>query len=397
MNLRFACSLLTASAFFSLPLAALAQYRAQILPMPGSLTSVMFTAIGDGQIVASYPTTSFRDGDAYLYNKSNSNITDFGANVVFYGVGGDKQVGAQTLFSGYYPQAVVWSGTPGSAKNLIPSSDDAMFRGTYAYGTDGIQGVGYGYKIVQPRGDLHNHALLFDVQNGGYIDLNPGTGDSYAFGVKGGQQVGVLGSLGDNPLGNSGGAAVLWTGSANSVVALNPAGYIYSLAYGTDGAHQVGWGNTIDTSAHALLWSGTAASAIDLNPSGFQTSHAYGIANGLVVGVGQLAGSSPFNPGPSHALVWSGSANSVFDLSTVLPTGYTNSTAYGIDAGGDIVGTATNASGQTLPVLWRVAAVPEPGALSPSGLLIITGAGGLLMRRRRLARQAESSNRNTPS
>lgn len=99
----------------------------------------------------------------------------------------------------------------------------------------------------------------------GFVDLTPSGFTATAEGVSNGQQAGYGNVL------NSYAHALLWSGSAASAVDLNPAGFTQSFAYGVSGGQQIGWGSGAATGdvAHALLWSGTAASAVDLNPSGF--------------------------------------------------------------------------------------------------------------------------------
>src|SRR2546425_8460222 len=49
---------------------------------------------------------------------------------------------------------------------------------------------------------------------------------------------------------------------------LHPDGFAYSEAVGTFGGQQVGYGILNTGYAHALLWSGSAASVVDLHPAG---------------------------------------------------------------------------------------------------------------------------------
>src|SRR5437588_10286 len=114
-------------------------------------------------------------------------------------------------------------------------------------------------------------------------DLNPsGFFTSEAWGISGGQQTGwgrTTGSVADH--------ALLWAGTAASVVDLHPSGFDSSVAIGTSGGQQVGYGNPAgNVLRHALLWTGTAASAVDLQPSGFVTSVAFGVSGGQQVGGG---------------------------------------------------------------------------------------------------------------
>jgi hypothetical protein len=62
---------------------------------------------------------------------------------------------------------------------------------------------------------------------------------------------------------------------------LNPSGFMASQALGVSGGQQVGAGGG---QQHALLWMGSAASVVDLNPSGFMASQALGVSGGQQVG-----------------------------------------------------------------------------------------------------------------
>ncbi len=55
---------------------------------------------------------------------------------------------------------------------------------------------------------------------------------------------------------------------------LDPGGFYGSSAFGIGGGQQVGYGSLfpMGINGHALLWSGSAASVVDLNPSGFSDS-----------------------------------------------------------------------------------------------------------------------------
>jgi hypothetical protein len=65
----------------------------------------------------------------------------------------------------------------------------------------------------------------------------------------------------------------------------------------------------------------------------------------------------------THAALWSGSADSVLDLHALLPAGqFLNSYANGIDAAGNIVGSAFDNDLKSHAILWRV--VPEPSGVS---------------------------------
>jgi hypothetical protein len=206
----------------------------------------------------------------------------------------------------------------------------------------------------------YNHALLWSGTAESCIDLNPsGFGNSYAYGVSGSQQVG--GGRGDAT--GDWDHALLWSGTAGSYVDLNPTGFTWSVATGVSDGHQVGYGGGW-LWGHALLWSGTADSYVDLNPpSGFVESVAYSVSGGQQVGYG--VGTATGNC--EHALVWSGTPESYVDLHDFLPPGYIYSYAYGIDSAGNVVGAAAQAfTGVHHAVLWVKSEPPEPPALPVS-------------------------------
>jgi pimeloyl-ACP methyl ester carboxylesterase len=204
-----------------------------------------------------------------------------------HGVADGRQAGIGVP-SGVTQHALLWTGTAASAVDLNPSGHSD----STAYAVAGGQQVG----AVEP-GSPNTHAALWSGTAGSFIDLHPGVlGDgtvfawSEAHATAGGQQVG-FGSINDGSIYPS--HALLWRGSAASVVDLHPGGFTRSMAFGTSGTQQVGlgenlvdWGVWVD---HALLWSGTAASVVNLNPVGFVNSLATGISGAQQVGVGPAA------------------------------------------------------------------------------------------------------------
>jgi len=70
---------------------------------------------------------------------------------------------------------------------------------------------------------------------------------------------------------------------------LNGSGFGSSEAEGISGNRQVGYGygSAIGNNYHALLWSGTASSVVDLSPNGFTESFGTGVSGGQQVGFGR--------------------------------------------------------------------------------------------------------------
>jgi hypothetical protein len=148
------------------------------------------------------------------------------------------------------------------------------------------------------------------------------TADSLSFGVSGDQQVGYAG-VGGIP------HASLWIGTAASWVDLTPVSATgNSYAYGVERGQQVGSTTVmaIHNVFHASLWSGTAASWVDLNPAGPTESEAFGVSGGQQVGRTAVAGGG----GDDHASTWTGTAASWVDLHAFVPAGFARSVALSI-------------------------------------------------------------------
>jgi hypothetical protein len=140
--------------------------------------------------------------------------------------------------------------------------------------------------------------------------------------------------------------AVLLNRPDNGVTDLGPAG---SHVEAAGGGQAVGWLG----SGRAYVWTSPDASSVDLQPAGALWSYALATNGRQQVGYVVDARSN-------RAALWSGTAESYVDLSALLPPGFSNSQAMGIDADGNIIGYATTAD-QSFPhaIMW---AVPEPGA-----------------------------------
>jgi hypothetical protein len=254
---------------------------------------------------------------------------------------------------------LLWSGSAASVTALMVPFDN---YGAQANAIGAGQIVGQGTTVTNKRdvvapGPLH--ALLWDAASGAVTDLHPGGNGSVAFGVGGGKQVGyeLKGEA----------SAVLWSGSASSMVSLHPArGFDASVASATDGVSQVGYGG-VDVQIYvekrgrrvrfnyALLWTGTAASFQTLDSSSFRDTYATGVAGTTICGNGAI-GTPTGTITSRHALAWTGAEHTLTDLHAALPAGFASSLATGVDAQGNISGTATTATGVRHAIVW----VPVP-------------------------------------
>jgi hypothetical protein len=234
--------------------------------------------------------------------------------------------------------AALWNGS-GPPVILQPTGLPGI-EYSIAWYSNGAQQVGFLYSS-DPRNQVEN-AMLWNGSAESAVDLNPaGISSSVAWATDGLHQVGSA-SVGTNV-----DHAMLWTGTAASAVDLHPGqltgAFNNSVAYGTDGDHQVG--NISSTSTHiihAALWSGSAASAVDLNPAGFVESGANGVFGDQEVGSGNTVG--PEN----HALLWKGTAASAVDLNGGA---IVSAVAYATN-GQQQVGVGNSATGPSVALLW---------------------------------------------
>ena len=146
------------------------------------------------------------------------------------------------------------------------------------------------------------------------IDLSSdGYGSMSGWGIGDGEQVGdcLCGQFGTE-------RALLWRGSASSLVNLHPDGFTASSGSATSGGVQIGFGR-IGGHTHALKWAGSANSVVDLHPTGFDSSEAVGISGDQIAGFGRI-GDEP------HALLWT--SRGVVDLH---PRGFSGSIAFATD------------------------------------------------------------------
>ena len=158
--------------------------------------------------------------------------------------------------------ASLWSGSAASWIDLHPVGPNH----SYAYNASGGQQVGQAVWDATPTTGGYQHASLWSGTPASWIDLHPaGASGSNAIAVSDGQQVGVAVVGGKNLTPPGAGLLRRW-------VDLTPvaAGFNWSIAFGADGGHQVGFVSKCD--GRASLWGGSAGSWVDLHallPPGF--------------------------------------------------------------------------------------------------------------------------------
>ena len=311
----------------------------------GSLGSDAFGVCGGQQVggisIGDYPTTT---AHAALWRGSAASVVDlnppgFGFSVAL-GTSRGEQVGRGAgTATGGDDHALLWRGSAASVVDLQPRG----FERSEASATSDDHQVGWG--VLRP---YVWHALLWRGSVASMVDLHPhGFVRSVASGISGDEQVGsgvLQAAPSTGPGGSPAQGMLLISGSV-------------SFAGGA-------W--------HALLWRGSAGTVVDLHPRGFISSGAYRTNGHEQVGSG-IPQDAPLVPRPPltgpnaarfpapHALLWQGSADTVVDLHAFLPPGFAISSASRIDSAGDIVGSAS--AGHDSPshaLLWK-RNVPKPG------------------------------------
>lgn len=230
--------------------------------------------------------------------------------------------------------------------------------GAYAMDTDGVSAVGYAYpedtNDGQPiYGDAR--AYLWNLSTGQMTDLSRNNKPYMATGVFGNQQVGTT-------TGNEGSEAVMWNGTANSMINLHPQAYEASSVVGTNGQIQIGdvrfsvnieGPNGLRAYYYtAGYWSGEAESFISLDAGNYQTSHTTAIRGDLIVGTGSVTNFRG-NILSTHALAWTGVFKQRIDLERFLNVKVAQSGVFGIGPKGEILGWVLEAGNKRQMVIWR--------------------------------------------
>jgi len=385
--------LFATSVFTAAPLAMGQTYSCSVmypLTLPTGFTYINVKDISANQAVGEIAGPS--GTDAFLWSAAGdvdlSPTNNLGS--IANGVSGAQQLGEDFIAGASNPHALLWTGTANSLVDLNPT-DLGNVTLSEGWATNGTQQVGEAVIVTgtNPRTQTQStHAVLWTGTANSAVDLNPtdltGITTSFAYGTDGSQQVG---DGNDSGYYNLPGTPLLWSGTAVSAVDLSPTNLsqiLASEAVGVSGSQQVGYGEASSGFYHALLWTGTAASAVDLNTTEFGTPYSEALAtNGAQqVGFGYTGNSDNDAFENQQALLWTDTAASAVQLQAFLPSSgtWTGSNAMSIDPTGNIYGTASgtyNAITGTFAVEWSP--IPEP---TTGSLLPIAGSGIILRLRR---------------
>ncbi len=223
--------------------------------------------------------------------------------------------------------AATWASADWSYIDLIPSGFDvsnrSMANGDYS-------GHQFGYGNGASTG-YRDHALMWSGTANSLVDIHPDAFENSQILMAGdGHEVGFA-----RPSGTNESHAIEWN-SDGSYTELNRAGYTYTAAYSISGDQVVGQGE-LNGSRRALLWNTASSAPVDLTPISSADCAAYGVENGVQVGYST-----------NHAMRWTGSASSAVDMH---PPGFSSSVIRAIDNDTE-AGSVQLPSGAYHPYIW---------------------------------------------
>ena len=192
------------------------------------------------------------------------------------------------------------------------------YESSRAMGCSESQQVGYG----TPKGARADVALLWSGSAESVVELRASDPklETTAYAIAKGVQVGYSGGPGRQ-------RSMLWRGSSESAIELHPKKAKLSECHYTDGAEQVGTASANFLTNMPSLWHGSADSWVDLTPKKFPGGAAYACASGIQVGCVALDKDNQRH----HAALWIGTATSFVDLHAFVPKqDFSDSCAFGL-------------------------------------------------------------------
>jgi hypothetical protein len=343
---------------------------------PDTLGTVTIGGIGQGTTLVngvSYLTQWSGTGTPTVYSNVSGATFDYYSTPINNTVSGNLFGGLGVIQSmaGGTPHAVVIDTAQNALTDLNPPDASSSFVEAVADG----EIVGRARESFYVQGHFTPaayHALMWTGTAASMVDLTPASvpGSQYAV------QASADGTDGVHQVGAANEFAAYWSGSAASYQSLGPSNLpnlSNADATALRGNQIVGFATDAAGHEHPLLWNGVTTNAIDLLPSAYYFGRAFDTNGTQQVGIADPVGTTDVG----DAVVWNGSPDSYVDLTQFLASGYTGSIADAIDANGNIFGAATDPDGNTAVIEWTP--VPEPS--SPA---VVFAAVSFIVRRRRL-------------
>lgn len=237
---------------------------------------------------------------------------------------GDGMPGSWSRSGGGFGGALGWQLRDGELQ-LLELHPGKSWEYTYAMGSGGGGFAGSGQRKVK-KGERAVDVALFWRADGAMLELPPAEpdGSAMAMATDGRWVVGQVGR-------NQGKRAALWAVDGGPPVVLGDERSITEASAVADG-EQVGvrWAGR---SNRAVLWRGSAESLVDLTPEGHQSGWARGCAGGFQVGHVQVRDTTASGAGSmaAKAALWRGDAASFVDLQRCVPAPWNASTAVAVE------------------------------------------------------------------
>lgn len=300
------------------------------------------TPSGDTSIDTLWDLTTFRDSPL----KAPTNFTGVALpGVIATSISGDMigGVGHPNVAGRPYDRhAVLWRAGSEAATDLNPKNGFESDLAPSGFDS-GINALNSRYQVGWGVLGGTMHALVWQGTAESVVDLNPrGIAYSSATCVAGNTIGGWLGVGSSRDMAQYS-KPVIWRGSNHRMVALSTIGFGQVHGVSCDGsavgqgAGYLGDGSTQIGPPKAVLWPGNSSNVVVLHSNSFHYTIAWDVSGDVQVGQGQLADVTS----NTVALAWFGSAASVVNLHSFLPTGYKSSMATKIDEFGNILGTAS--------------------------------------------------------
>jgi hypothetical protein len=251
-----------------------------------------------------------------------------------------------------WQSAGYWSGDPpaftevhmsGAEYDSVAATDGQRMVSNSVYDYGNGSHVSYPYLWTPP-------------QSVTFLDPGPAVGKASVAAIDGQRQYGSLRPEGSYTIAH----AVMWGGTAASMVEVHPTGYTQSWIAGAGDGQAVG-----QVDSRAALWAGGTAEVVELHQPGWTTnSYVYATHGGVQVG-----------SSPSGAALWTGSADLYFNLDAFVPPGFTFSEAQDVEVSpsGEIIAVGygfNSATNRYEALVWRaVSGAPTPGDLNCDGVV----------------------------
>jgi len=236
------------------------------------------------------------------------------------------------------------------------SSVGMIWTGTAASATP-VTATGWNYVVLNAVDNNYQAGGIWKLDDISHPVVFHGASDDFVDLLPAGFEAGVANCIDGNQIGGQVQVhpfdfehAALWTShSAASFINLHSATYETTEVTGISGSQQVGRGTfTGNNHIHALMWTGTPESVVDMNPPGVLSSEMLAVRDNVQIG-DRWVTVNALNV--QKACIWTGTPDSMQDLDHFITIPHEGSVARSIDAQGNIYGVVLD-NGFKCAVVW---------------------------------------------